>query len=197
MVLWMSGIAASVCMLVISAAIGAHVPAAVNAHLVIAGLVSTVMAQIAISETRKLIQSGATDMAVAGSLMRFMGLIFAWAALAISVTYGTGILKWSAWWQYFAISMVLAGLCLFVSRLLCEAVGQHRDQSMLHLTRYLAGTTLFATVIAIAFFGLNRLDPVSTLATSTWAADNVFFFGAFALAAVSSYLLKASINEAR
>lgn len=189
MVLWMMGIAISVCLLVISAAIGAQVPIVANAHLIIAGLVSTVMALLAIGEARKLIQVGASDMMVTGSLMRFMGLIWAWAALAISITYGTGILEWSAWWQYFAGSMVLAGLFLFSSRLLCDASHQGRDQTKLRIT-------LLATVTAIAFCGLNQLNMVSAIEIGTWAADNVFFFGAFALAAISSYLLKASVNEA-
>jgi hypothetical protein len=189
MVLWMMGIAISVCLLVISAAIGAQVPIVGNAHLIIAGLVSTVMALLAIGEARKLIQVGASDMMVTGSLMRFMGLIWAWAALAISITYGTGILEWSAWWQYFAGSMVLAGLFLFSSRLLCVASHQGRDQTKLRIT-------LLATVTAIAFCGLNQLNMVSAIEIGTWAADNVFFFGAFALAAISSYLLKASVNEA-
>jgi hypothetical protein len=189
MVLWMMGIAISVCLLVISAAIGAQVPIVANAHLIIAGLVSTVMALFAIGEARKLIQVGASDMMVTGSLMGFMGLIWAWAALAISITYGTGILEWSACWQYFAGSMVLAGLFLFSSRLLCDASHQGRDQTKLRIT-------LLATVTAIAFCGLNQLNMVSAIEIGTWAADNVFFFGAFALAAISSYLLKASVNEA-
>jgi hypothetical protein len=189
MVLWMMGIAISVCLLVISAAIGAQVPIVGNAHLIIAGLVATVMALLAIGEARKLIQVGASDMMVTGSLMGFMGLIWAWATLAISITYGTGILEWSAWWQYFAGSMVLAGLFLFSSRLLCDASHQGRDQTKLRIT-------LLATVTAIAFCGLNQLDMVSAIEIGPWAADNVFFFGAFALAAISSYLLKASVNEA-
>jgi hypothetical protein len=196
MVLWMMGIAISVCLLVISAAIGAQVPIVGNAHLIIAGLVSTVMALLAIGEARKLIQVGASDMMVTGSLMGFMGLIWAWAALAISITYGTGILEWSAWWQYFAGSMVLAGLFLFSSRLLCVASHQGRDQTKLRITQYMAGITLLATVTAIAFCGLNQLNTVSAIEIGTWAAENVFFFGAFALAAISSYLLKASVNEA-
>jgi hypothetical protein len=197
MVLWMLSIAISVCLLVIAAATGADVQMAVRGHLIIAGLVSIVMALLAISETRQLIRSGATDMLITGNLMRFMGLIWAWVVLTISITYGTGIVEWSAWLPYFTASAIFAGLFLFISRLLCDAARNGRDETMLRVCQYMAGITLFAMVMAIAFYGLNRLNTVSAIETGTWAADNVFFFGAFALAAVSAYLLKASVNEAR
>lgn len=193
--MWMMSIAISVCLLVITAAAGAYDQAMAHANLLVAALVSIAMALLALRDTRQLLKGGASDMIVAGSLMRFMGLIWAWAALAISVTYGPGFLSWSSWWQYFIGFVLLSGLCLFVSRLLCEAEGP--DEKLLKTAQYIGGATLFAMVTSIAVFGTNRLAAVPTLEADSWAATNVLLFGAIALAAVSSYLLKASVNEAR
>lgn len=197
MVLWMASIAVSVCLLVISAAVGATDPVGANIHLFIAGLVSTAMALLAISETRKLIQSGASQMIVAASLTRFMGLIWAWAALVISITYSTGILEWSSWWQYFLGLIVLSGLCLFLSSVLGKdgetgAVDEH----MLQASRYIAVSTLLLMVTAALVFGISRINALPSLEQDIWAAQNVFVFGALALSAISTYLLKASVNEA-
>lgn len=199
MVLWMSSIAISVCLLTLTAATGDTTPMMASAHSIVAALVSVVMALLAISETRKLIQSGATDMTIAGSLMRFMGLIWAWLALVVSVTYGTGILEWSAWWQYFIAFMVFSGLSLFVSRLLCEAhqrVGGDIDEPLFRTSQYIACTTLFVTVTAMAVYGINRINSAPVAEVDIWAADNAFVFGALALAAISSYMLKAGVRQA-
>lgn len=194
MLLWMASIALSVSFLVVTAAVGLYVPAMATAHLVIAGLVSTVIALLAFADTRKMIQAGAPEMKVAGSLMRYMGLIWAWLALVISVTYGTSILEWSGWWQYFLSFIVLAGLCLFMSRILRDA--DEFDAHILRISRYIGCVTLFGTMTALAVFAVNRVNMFPA-ETHSWAASNVFVFGALALAAVSSYMLKASANQAK
>ncbi|MBU2534098.1 MAG: hypothetical protein KKB37_15260 [Alphaproteobacteria bacterium] len=193
----MASIAISVCLLVISSSFGADSPTGVSAHLVIAALICTAMSLLAIGESRKLINSGASQMMVAGTLTRFMGLIWAWAALALSITYGTGILEWSSWLQHFLGAVVLSGLCLFLSRILHEgADAGAEDPGLLRMSRYIAAVTLFMAVVAVGLFGVMRLQDMPIVEQGVWAANNVFLFGAIALAAVSSYLLKASINEA-
>lgn len=196
MVLWMLSIAVSVALLVISASVGASVPMMASAHLFVAGLVSTVMALLAISETRKLIQNEESQMVIAGSLMRFMGLIWAWAALVVCVTYGTGILIWSEWTQYFGASVLASGICLFVSRMMVENAATGEDDSLLQVGRYIAVATLLVSVISAGVFGVSRINGLLLAEQGAWAANHVFMFGALALAAVSAYMLKASVNDA-
>ena len=195
MVLWMLSIAISVALLVISAAMGADVPQMANGHLFVAGLISTVMALLAISETRRLIRDRQPQMVIAGSLMRFMGLVWAWAALVISITYGTGILEWSEWPKYFVGSMLLSGLCLFVSRMMIEHSADGEDETMLTISRYIASATLLVSVISAGVFGVTRMNGLAE--QGAWAANHVFMFGAQALAAISAYLLKAGADEAQ
>ena len=139
MLLWMYSIAGSVCILVLSAGVATQLPAMAGVHLFVAGLVSTIMVLLALSETRKLIKDDESQITVIARLMRYMGLIWAWGALTIIVTYGTGILEWSAWWQYFASSpwfLRAASACLYLSLLMrrLRTIEGRRSRSMLRLT---------------------------------------------------------------
>jgi MFS family permease len=120
MVLWMTTISVSVALLVVTAAMGLSMPTLALVYFLIAGMVSSVMAILALREAREMAESGATRGLVAAGLTRHMGLLWAWAALVTAITYGTGILSWSPWWQYFLSFMVFSGLCLFVSKVITE-----------------------------------------------------------------------------
>ena len=51
-------------------------------------------------------------------------------------------------------------------------------------------------VMAALIFAINRISALPSPDLDVWAAHNVFMFGALALAAISTYLLKASVSEA-
>lgn len=195
MILWMSTIAVSVSLLAISAALGGYDPAFATLHLLVAGVVATVMALLALREARELASNGETRGLVAANLTRHMGLLWAWGALVLVITYGTGILAWSAWWQYFLSFMVFAGLCLFLSKILQEDHDAGRpDEKMLRVSLALAVITLFVVVVASGAIGFARLGGVQSAGSDIWAADHVFVFGGLAMAVVASYLLKTSAS---
>ena len=195
MILWMATIAISVSLLSISAALGGFHPAFATLHLFVAGMVATVMALIALREARELANSGETRGLVASSLTRHMGLLWAWGALVIIITYGTGILAWSGYWQYFLTFMVFSGLCLFLSKVLQEDHEAGRpDEKMLRVSLALAVTTLFTVVIAVGAIGFARLGGVQAAESNVWAADHVFVYGGLAMAVVASYLLKTATS---
>ncbi len=197
MILWMATIAISVSMLAISAAMGGYDPAFATLHLLVSGMVATIMALLALREARELSSDGETRGLVAANLTRHMGLLWAWGALVLVITYGTGILAWSAWWQYFLSFMVFAGLCLFLSKILQEDHDAGRpDEKMLRVSLALAVTTLFVVVVASGAIGFARLGGVQAAESAVWAADHVFVFGGLAMAVVASYLLKTSVSAA-
>ena len=120
MVLWMTTISVSVALLVVTAAMGLLMPTFALVHFLIAGMVATVMAMLALREAPEVAESGGSRGLVAAGLTRHMGLLWAWAALVTAITYGTSVLSWSPWWQYFLCFMVFSGLCLFLSRVIAE-----------------------------------------------------------------------------
>jgi hypothetical protein len=86
--------------------------------------------------------------------------------------------------------MVLGVLCLFFAAAIerDEAAGR-TDETLLNLSRYLAIGQLIG--MAIAVIGL-LIDPGKTFLDTKapdWAANNIFFFGALALLAITGYSL--------
>jgi hypothetical protein len=191
MVLWMTTISVSVALLVVTAAMGISMPAFSLVHFLITGMVASVMAILALREARATAAAGGTRALVAAGLTRHMGLLWAWAALVIVVTYGTAILEWSPWWQYFLSFMVFSGLCLFVSKVITEdQLAGRPDDKMQRVCLGLAATTLFIVVMAVGAIGFARLAGHQPHETGAWAADHVFVFGGIAMAVVAGFLLK-------
>lgn len=187
MIMWMIGIAASVSALVLTAALKQFWP-----HLGVAALVSLLVALAAFWETR---DEHARTSEVSGALginLRHMGLVWAWGALTIFVTYGFKILEWREWWHFFIAFVVLAGLSLFLSATLRkDAEGATVDETMFKIARGYAIFVLAAMLITMAGLAFDgKLGRFFTAAgqragSQDWAANNIFFFGAFALATVA------------
>ncbi len=104
-----------------------------------------------------------------------MGLLWAWGALVIIIIYSTGILTWSTLWQYFLTFMVVAGLCLFLSKVL-QADHDGLDDKMLRISLGLAVTTPFAVVLPEGAIAFSRLGGVHPEQASVSAPDHVFVF---------------------
>ena len=198
MVFWMLSIAFSVMFLVISAAGRAIDPQMAYVHMLIAAAVAVAFALISVRDTRKLIQAGASRNEVYASTTRFMGLIWTWAALALVITYGTGVLEWQGWWQFFLISIVFAGLCMFLSLTLRKDVERGTtDDGVLQLGGLITIFQLAGMVAVIVALAFNRSEFFAATGADNWAANHVFLFGAVALAATSAYTLKAAIGDAK
>jgi len=196
LVLWMLSLAASVSILVISAASQSHDPRMGYVHMAVAALVALVLALTSLRETRPLIQQGASPTKILANSIRCMGLICTWSALTLVATYGTSILEWSAWWQIFRMFFVLAGLCLFVSATLQKSTeNQQTDTNMLRCGIYLSTSTLFGSIIILVALAFTQTESWTTLGEQSWAAKQVILFGALALAAVSASALKAIAAE--
>jgi len=195
MVLWIASIAVSVSLLVVSAATGSNDPQMALVHMSIAALVALVFALISIRDTRELIVARSSSVRILAMATRHMGFIWCWGALALAVTYGTGILQWSAWWQFFLLYFTAAGLCLFTSATLKnDDQKQIEDPKLIRFGHVLATFQLFGMVAVIAALGFMSAGAWGWGGTGqqSWAALQIMMFGALGLSAICAYTLKSS-----
>ncbi|MEQ1711076.1 MAG: hypothetical protein ABL908_06710 [Hyphomicrobium sp.] len=188
---WMLGIALGIAILVVSAAVGQPLM-----HMAAAALISLGIALMAVKENRELHASGASHPAIAASTARHMGFIWVWAALSLLVTYFF-ILKWNEWLHFFLAFAVAGVLCLFIAITLDrDAAANREDPSMMKIARYLTIAQLVGMVVTV--IGLlvdGKMTRYLTPRFTDWAANNIFFFGAIALAAMSLNSLIASKSK--
>lgn len=200
MVFWMLSIAVSVAALVVTAALKSTSGVQMAyTHMAITAAVSIAFALVYIRETEVLRSAGAKEGEVAANTSRFMGLIWCWGALALIITYGTGILHWKEWWHFFGAFFLASGLCLFLSATLKKDVREGRqDATLLSIGRYLAIGQLVGMVITmIGLIVDGKMTRFMVPRHTDWAANNVFFFGALAIAIVSAYALISKHNAQR
>lgn len=195
MIAWVTIMGLSIALLAVSAGARGPEPRMALVHMAIAAIVSIVLAYLAIRDTQKLIDSNARRSVIAASTARFMGMVWTWGALGLLITYATGILSWREWWQFFIAFFVAAGLCLFFSATLQkDADAGKDDETMLSLGRYLAIGQLVGMLIVMVGLVIDGkmqryINP--RIGWEDWAANNIFFFGAFALAAISLFAIRA------
>lgn len=192
MVFWILSIAISVAVLVLSAAMRQQAGVQmVYAHMLTTAAVSVAFALMYIREAEMLRSAGAKAAEMAANTARHIGLVWAWAALALIVTYGTGILHWKEWWQFFGAFFLAAGLCLFMSATLAkDARAGHEDPTIMKIGQYLAIAQLVGMVITVLGLWLDgKMTRFLVPRHADWAANNIFFFGALAIAAISTYAL--------
>lgn len=185
---------ASVALLILFAAMRGGNAHLAYAHMGLAALVAIGFAASFFRHNAELHQMGASRSAIAASTARFIGYVWAWGAVCLVATYATGIEVWREWLHFSIACIVLAALSLlFATMLQRDADAGRDDPAMLKLADRLAIVLLvgmIATVVGFLVDGkmVRFLNP----RFSDWAANNVFFFGAIAMAAISGYALKQS-----
>jgi hypothetical protein len=192
MILTTGAIAASVLGLVLTAALKSGTPALAYAHLAISLASAGAFAVVAIREMSRLIATNATPSELAASNAGHLGLVWCWGALAIAVTYGTQVLSWREWWQFLLAFVLAAALCLFFSATLKKdaAVGKV-DDTLLGIARVLSIVQLVGmAAVVIGLLVDGKMTRFRIPRFTDWAANNIFFAGAIAVAAISGYALK-------
>jgi hypothetical protein len=178
--------------LVAAAALRAQSVEIAYIHAGISAGTAAVLAVVAIRQCQMLLAGGSSSSAVAASNARHMGLVWTWGALALILTYASGVLAWREWWHFTLAFVGAAGLSLwFAATLQKDADAGREDPTLLKLARYVAIVQLVGmaiTVIGLIVDGkmVRFLNP----RYADWAANNVFFFGALAIAAISGYALR-------
>lgn len=166
-------------------------------HMVMAGLVSVGIALVAIFENVKQRSNCASKTEIAAATARNMGLVYIWGALGIALTYGL-VLHWHEWWHFLAAFATAGTLCIAYSNMLArDAAAGRTDAAMLSVGNYLTWAQLVGMVIAIVGMLVdNKLTRYYNPNHQDWAAQNIFFFGAVALALISGFALWAARKDA-
>lgn len=192
MLIWMLGIGFSISSLVLTAAM--KIP---YAHMAIAAFISILVALAAFSELRKPDLTRDEMSVVVGTNLRHMGLIWSWGAIGLLVTYAFKILEWREWLHFFVAFIVLAGLTYFLAITFSnDGQGKENDPTMIRIARGFAMFIIAAMLISMIGLLIDgKMWRFSTVAgqrpgSQDWAANNIFFFGALAQAAVAWNVLK-------
>lgn len=179
--------------LILAAATVAAVTATAEAHIAVSAVASLVLALAAILENRRLVSAGASKNRLSAATARHMGSVWAWGGLSLFVMYAFGFVVWPEWWQFClafaALALVCLGFAVMTGR--DEAAGRE-DWAMLTLARRLTMAQLAGMIVAMAGLvvdgKMTRFLDIRK-GWEDWAANNVFFFGALALALISANAL--------
>jgi len=203
LIFWTLMIAISVGLLVVTAAgrAGMGVELA-YAHMAISAIMAAAFVLMAVRETGQINRNSPNAAAaVSAKISEYMGLVWAWGALALAITYGTGVVTWKEWPGFFVVFALLSAVSFFMSRRLeAAALQATTDSALLKTSRYLGIALLIGTIIVMVGLVIDgkmtNFLEVQRANWQDWAANNYFFFGAAALAALSAYGLKATPTAA-
>ncbi len=183
--IWMTTLTLGVCLLILATGSGLT-----HQYMIVSALINFAIAAIGLRETIALDKSGAAVSAVAASTARYMGLVYAWGALALFVSYYFILPEWHEWPVFCgAFAIVAAISLLFAATMSKDAERGNDDPTLLKIGRILTIAQFAGAIIAIV--GL-LIDPDKQFLNSEkldWAAQTIFFFGAIALAAISAAAL--------
>lgn len=163
-------------------------------HMAVAFATALVLAILAVRAAQRQAGSNARPNLVSATLARHMGIVWGWGAIALLATYLPAFATWKEWPGFFAVFMTLAIVSTILAwRLESEdAAGPGRVYAF---SRYLAiGQLVGMAVVMVGLIidgKMVRFLEIQGPNWQDWAANNYFFFGAFALALISAYGLRA------
>ena len=188
---WMIALTISICAIILSAAVNSP-----GLHMLASGVVSVAFALTAIAEHRALTAAGASRSEIGSSTARHVGLVWAWGALGLLLTYGA-ILEnlWPEWKQFFFGFAIAATASLIFSNMLNRdrQLG-HDDNSVMTVGKILVAMQLLFMIGGIISMFIDGKFP-RDVSKPDWAACNIFFFGALAIAAISANALLADSKK--
>lgn len=193
MLIWLTAFTIALIITVLSAAADYHV-----LHLAVTALVSLGIAIVGVQSYRTQAQNGANRSALASSTARSVGLVWIWAALALFLTYQF-ILQWREANTFTIGLLIIGGLCFGLSVMFRkDAEAGHEDEVMLKFARIL--NVIVMVGMAITMIGLvadGKFLFIKSATRQDWAANNIFFFGAFAVACLSAHAMIAEDRKAK
>ncbi len=183
MIFWMLGIAFSAGAMMITVALDAHL-----AEFALAAVISTF---IAISAVRDF--HAAEDEAPsrrAAVLIRHMGMLWAWAAMSMTLIYAV-LIDWKAWQGVFFVVVLGAGLCLFIANVLDrDAAEDAQDPRLLGIVDKIAKVQFGATCVALGgLIAYGKLSADAFGGDAKWAAVNILLCMGLALTGLSGFTM--------
>jgi len=187
MIVWMTALTISICATILSAATGTA-----KLHLCVTALVTLAIAIVAVQSDRQ-IGGPAVRSERAASTARFTALGWIWGGIAIFVTYNFILRNWPEWWQFSIGLLTVGGLSLMLAMVFeRDAKAEREDESLLKISRLLNVLQIIGMLAAAVglvadhkfTFGMSTVRP-------DWAANNILFFGAIAIACIGVHALAA------
>jgi bacteriorhodopsin len=163
------------------------------AHMAICAFMSVAFIALGLLEARKVRETGEVGAArISGIVAQHTGLVFAWGAVGLMLTYGTSIVTWKEWPGFLAVFAVLALVSFFTARTHFAAADAGQiDPRFWKISRYLGMALTVGMIIVMVGLLVDgkmaRFLEIQRENWQDWAANNYFFFGAFALAVLGGY----------
>jgi hypothetical protein len=178
---WIFGLAVAACATILTAAVKEP-----GLHMAATGIVGLVIAIMAIRDHQQLINSGAPTSAIASSTARYLGLVWAWGALALLVTYTLILEKaWPEWWQFFlGFTFAAIASIVFSNMLDRDRAAGRVDPAIVKIGRVLVQVQLIGMIAGIISLFVDNKFP-RDVHHPDWAGCNILFFGALAIAVIS------------
>lgn len=178
---WIIGLAVAVSATILAAAVNQP-----TLHMAAGGVVSFAIAALAIREHQHLINAAAPASAVASSTARYLGLVWAWGAVALFVTYVFILEKrWPEWWQFFlGFAVAAVASIVFANMLDRDTAAGRVDAPVVKIGRLLVQLQLVGMAAGIISLFIDGKFPRAATYPD-WAGCDIFFFGALAIAAIS------------
>ena len=178
---WMMALTISICITILSAAAGQP-----SLHMSVTALVTLAIAIVAVQTYRRLTLTAPGRSMLAAHTARYTGLVWLWAGIAIFVTYNFILSNWREWWQFSIGLMVVGMMCLILAVMFERDAGENNeDESILKVARLLNVIQIVGMLVAaIGLVADHKFTFGLSAARPDWAANNIFFFGALAIAAI-------------
>lgn len=187
---WMIALTLSICAIILTAAMNDA-----TLHMIASGAVSVVFALTAIREHNALRAAGASKSEIGASTARNTGLVWAWGAVGIFVTYAFIMpQRWPEWWHFFLGFAIAAVASIVFSNMLQRDTDAGRvDEPVMKVGRALVMVQLGGVIAGVISLFIDGKFP-RAVTYPDWAGCNIFFFGALAIAAISLNALSTAKN---
>ncbi len=150
------------------------------------GLVALAITLLAIHDHQRLINSGAVPNAIGSSTARYLGLVWAWGALSV-LAISLFVLEkvWPEWWQFFiGFAFAAVASIAFATLLDRDRAAGRSDPMLTKAGRILAQVQIVGMAVGVISLFVDKKFP-RDVAYADWAGNNILFFGALAIAAIS------------
>jgi hypothetical protein len=188
---WVTILTIGICLLILAAASGTPIQ-----FMAVTALISFAIAAIGLREIIALDKQAAPASAVSASTARYMGLVYAWGALALFVTYFFILPQWHEWPVFCAAFAIVAAISLLFAAMMTKDVERGRDDpTLLKIGRILTIAQFAGTIVAVIGLMIDPDKQFLNPLRRDWAAQTIFLFGALALATISAAALYYTRNR--
>jgi hypothetical protein len=185
MVIWVVALAGSIAAICMTVAMDSHA-----AHVGATALITIGLVAAAVNDHRAGEMAGDSAFKLAATAARYLGLLWAWSAIATYVVYAL-LLDWSQWVPTVVAMVVGCVMCLFVALVLDrEAASDSPDENAVSMVTWLARSQFAFGAIILGIVAAVQNQPEYVFGgTHKWVAINIALCTAVGLLTLTGYLM--------